>query len=75
MIDTNTQWLVEQRGLCVHNGGQETQPNMSKQIMNVEWLIVVGYGEWSHEVHNDGNTVDVGAVLLQCDSQTKTAHH
>ena len=48
---------------------------MSKQIMNVEWLIVVGYGEWPHEVHNDGNTVDVGAVLLQCDSQTKTAHH
>ena len=55
--------------------GQETQPNMSKQIMNVEWLIVVGYGEWPHEVHNDGSTVDVGAVLLQCDSQTKTAYH
>ena len=50
----------------------QTCPN---KAMNVEWLIVVGHGEWSHDVHNDGSTVDVGAVLLQCDSQAKTAYH
>ena len=58
-------WLVEQ-GCSVHMGKQQEMAfNMVKQAMSDKWVVVLAHTEWSHEVHTDANTVDVGCVLLQ----------